>query len=130
CGSEARTGEARGSEARAGNARGSEARAGNALGSEARAGNALGSEAGAGDARTDSEHSAGEARADAKAQRGEAWLVGAAPGSRELIPVRGRQLLAGADAVLDDRLGAPELLRFARRDAELIGVGKTPHRPS
>src|SRR5690606_14581292 len=42
----------------------------------------------------------------------------------------GRQLLAAADVVLYDRLGAPELLHFARRDAELIPVGKAPHRPT
>ena len=32
--------------------------------------------------------------------------------------------------VLYDRLVGPELLQFARRDAELISVGKTPGRPS
>ncbi|HEX6992829.1 MAG TPA: siroheme synthase CysG [Gammaproteobacteria bacterium] len=61
---------------------------------------------------------------------GEAWLVGAGPGNPDLITLRGRQLLAAADVVLYDRLGAPELLKFARRDAELIPVGKTPGRPS
>ena len=61
---------------------------------------------------------------------GEAWLVGAGPGNPDLITLRGRQLLASADVVLYDRLGAPELLRYARRDAELIAVGKTPHRRS
>jgi len=62
--------------------------------------------------------------------RGVAWLVGAGPGNPDLITLRGRQLLAAADVVLYDRLGAPELLRFARRDAELIPVGKSPHRPT
>src|SRR5690606_16079518 len=66
--------------------------------------------------------------ADPKA--GEAWLVGAGPGNPDLITLRGRQLLAAADVVLYDRLGAPGLLRYARRDAELIPVGKTPGRPS
>ncbi len=61
---------------------------------------------------------------------GEAWLVGAGPGNPDLITLRGRQLLASADVVLYDRLGAPDLLRYARRDAEFIAVGKTPHRPS
>ncbi|HZF31308.1 MAG TPA: siroheme synthase CysG [Gammaproteobacteria bacterium] len=63
-------------------------------------------------------------------RRGEAYLVGAGPGSPDLITIRGRQLLAGADVVLYDRLVAPELLSYARRDAELISVGKTPRRPS
>jgi uroporphyrin-III C-methyltransferase/precorrin-2 dehydrogenase/sirohydrochlorin ferrochelatase len=62
--------------------------------------------------------------------RGEAYLVGAGPGSPDLITIRGRQLLASADVVLFDRLVPSELLRYARRDAELISVGKTPHRPS
>lgn len=70
-------------------------------------------------------------RASADGQRaGEAYLVGAGPGSPDLITIRGRQLLAAADVVLYDRLVSPQLLAFARRDAELISVGKTPRRPS
>jgi uroporphyrin-III C-methyltransferase/precorrin-2 dehydrogenase/sirohydrochlorin ferrochelatase len=67
---------------------------------------------------------------DAREQRGEAYLVGAGPGSPDLITIRGRQLLATADVVLYDRLVSSEILSFARRDAELISVGKTPRRPS
>jgi uroporphyrin-III C-methyltransferase/precorrin-2 dehydrogenase/sirohydrochlorin ferrochelatase len=47
-----------------------------------------------------------------------------------LITIRGRQLLASADVVLYDRLVSAELLQYARRDAELVCVGKTPRRPS
>ena len=47
-----------------------------------------------------------------------------------MITIRGRQLLATADVVLYDRLASAELLQYARRDAELICVGKTPRRPS
>ncbi len=68
--------------------------------------------------------------AASRPSHGEAWLVGAGPGNPDLITLRGRQLLAAADVVLYDRLGAPELLRYARRDAELIAVGKAPHRPT
>ena len=67
---------------------------------------------------------------DDVARRGEAYLVGAGPGSIDLITIRGRQLLAAADVVLYDRLANAELLQYARRDAELICVGKTPRRPS
>jgi uroporphyrin-III C-methyltransferase/precorrin-2 dehydrogenase/sirohydrochlorin ferrochelatase len=82
----------------------------------------------------DAERALGEALAswagDDVARRGEAYLVGAGPGGIDLITIRGRQLLATADVVLYDRLVNPELLNYARRDAELICVGKTPRRPS
>jgi len=67
---------------------------------------------------------------DEPARQGEAYLVGAGPGNPELITIRGRQLLASADVVLYDRLATPELLKYARREAELVCVGKTPRRPS
>jgi uroporphyrin-III C-methyltransferase/precorrin-2 dehydrogenase/sirohydrochlorin ferrochelatase len=69
-------------------------------------------------------------KTDDVARRGEAYLVGAGPGGIDLITIRGRQLLAAADVVLYDRLVSAELLQYARRDAELICVGKSPRRPS
>lgn len=63
--------------------------------------------------------------ADAPAPAGEAWIVGAGPGDPGLITASGLHCLQHADVVLHDRLVAPALLAFARRDAELVDVGKT-----
>lgn len=53
-------------------------------------------------------------------------LVGAGPGGRDLITLRGAQRLQEADVILYDRLADPDLLDLARRDAERIAVGKAP----
>ena len=56
--------------------------------------------------------------------KGCVYLVGAGPGDPGLITVRGMQLLARADIVIYDYLASPRLLAWARKDAELIYVGK------
>lgn len=53
-------------------------------------------------------------------------LVGAGPGSADLITLRGVQRLQEADIIFYDRLVDPELLELARRDAERVYVGKAP----
>jgi len=58
------------------------------------------------------------------ARSGRVCLVGAGPGSPDLITVRGLKSLQTADAVLYDALVAPELLQEARPDALLLSVGK------
>ncbi|WP_298838438.1 siroheme synthase CysG [uncultured Roseobacter sp.] len=57
---------------------------------------------------------------------GSVSLVGAGPGSKDLITLRGVQRLQEADAIYYDRLLDPEILELARRDAERIYVGKAP----
>jgi len=59
-----------------------------------------------------------------RGQKGKVYIVGAGPGDPRLITVRGQECLREADAVVYDRLIDPELLREARRGAELIYVGK------
>jgi len=56
------------------------------------------------------------------------FLVGAGPGDADLITVRGARLLEVADVVVHDRLVERSMLDLARRDAELIDVGKEPGR--
>lgn len=57
---------------------------------------------------------------------GSVALVGAGPGSKDLITLRGVQRLQEADVIYYDRLVDPEILDLARRDAERVYVGKAP----
>jgi len=55
---------------------------------------------------------------------GRVWLVGAGPGDPGLITVRGLELLRACDAVVYDRLVAPEVVGEAPVDA--IRIGREP----
>ncbi len=57
---------------------------------------------------------------------GSVALVGAGPGAKDLITLRGVQRLQEADVIFYDRLVDPEILELARRDAERVYVGKKP----
>ncbi|WP_018084946.1 uroporphyrinogen-III C-methyltransferase [Desulfurispora thermophila] len=61
-------------------------------------------------------------------KRGKVYLVGAGPGDPGLITVKGRECIARADALVYDRLAGPRLLAYARPDARLYYVGKSPQR--
>ena len=52
-------------------------------------------------------------------------IVGAGPGDPGLLTLNALRALQGADVVLHDRLVSSEVLRLARREAEMIDVGKS-----
>jgi uroporphyrinogen III methyltransferase/synthase len=57
-------------------------------------------------------------------KKGLVYLVGAGPGRADLITVRGAEVLGAADCVIYDKLANPALLKFARKDVEVIPVPK------
>ena len=59
---------------------------------------------------------------------GRAYLVGAGPGSPDLITVRGMRLIREAEVVMYDRLVSPRLVEMAPGHAQRIFVGKAPGR--
>lgn len=59
---------------------------------------------------------------------GKVYLVGAGPGDRGLLTLRGKACLELADVVLYDRLLDPRLLDYAAPTAELIYAGKEARR--
>lgn len=58
-------------------------------------------------------------------KKGKVYIIGAGPGDPELISVKGLRRLKEADVILYDFLASKELLRFAKKNAEIICVGKS-----
>jgi uroporphyrinogen III methyltransferase / synthase len=60
-----------------------------------------------------------------KSASGRVYLVGAGPGSLDLVTLRARQLIPLADVIVYDYLCNPEMLRWARPGVEIIYAGKS-----
>lgn len=58
---------------------------------------------------------------------GKVYIVGAGPGSVDLITVKGLRCIQEADVILYDRLINKELLTYAKPEAKLIFCGKLPN---
>ena len=61
---------------------------------------------------------------------GKVYIVGGGPGDPELVTVKAIKAISKADVIVYDALVPRELLRYARRDAELVYAGKRPGRHS
>jgi uroporphyrin-III C-methyltransferase len=67
---------------------------------------------------------------DAFIQRGKVYLIGAGPGDPKLLTLKAAEAISASDIIVYDYLVNPEVLVHARRDAELIYVGKRAGEPS
>ena len=63
-------------------------------------------------------------KSKSKDENGKVYLVGAGPGDLGLVTLRAKECIEGADVIVYDHLANPEMLGWARDDAEVIYAGK------
>jgi uroporphyrinogen III methyltransferase/synthase len=64
--------------------------------------------------------------ADTANSDGKVYLVGGGPGDLGLVTLRAKECIENADVIVYDHLANPEMLGWARDDAEIVYVGKQP----
>ena len=57
-------------------------------------------------------------------KRGKVYLIGAGPGDPGLLTIKAKECIENADIVVYDYLASPFLLDYAKKDAQIIYVGK------
>ena len=67
---------------------------------------------------------------EARINTGKVYLIGAGPGDPKLLTIKAAEALSSSDVIVYDYLVNPEVLAHARRNAELIYVGKRAGQPS
>lgn len=58
------------------------------------------------------------------ANKGKVYIMGAGPGDLELLTLKGKRAIEEADCIVYDRLINPRIFDFAKKDAEMIYLGK------
>lgn len=74
--------------------------------------------------RIDAEREAARLLSAMERVEGHVWLVGAGPGSADLLTLRAQRAMMEADAILYDALVPADVVAMGRRDAERYSVGK------
>jgi uroporphyrinogen III methyltransferase/synthase len=64
--------------------------------------------------------------ADTAINNGTVYLVGAGPGDLGLVTLRAKECIENADVIVYDHLANPDLIGWARANAEIIYAGKQP----
>jgi len=59
-----------------------------------------------------------------KNKKGTVYLIGAGPGDPGLLTVKAKKCIESADVVVYDYLASPSLLKYAKKNAQVIYVGK------
>jgi uroporphyrinogen III methyltransferase / synthase len=64
--------------------------------------------------------------AETENKNGQVYLVGAGPGDPGLVTLRAKQCIENADVIVYDHLANPDVLGWARDNAEILYAGKQP----
>ncbi|MGL4308090.1 MAG: uroporphyrinogen-III C-methyltransferase, partial [Cetobacterium sp.] len=56
--------------------------------------------------------------------KGKVYIIGAGCGNIDLLTLKGKRIIEQADCIVYDRLIDPRVLALAKKDAELIYLGK------